>query len=1539
MTIKLTCGHEVADEHQTHYCSYIGLHDLLGQQAGQLRHPDERLFITTHQSVELWFQQIVFDLRRCIDAIDADNIGLAIWLMRRLYDVARLVVTTTQVLDRMAPTDFFVFRPMLNPASGHESIQFREIELLAGLRDPSYRDSLQARQLWTDRLEAHWQARSLQQAFGDTLARRGVALAEIYTVAPAVNPHADLFLLAEHLLDFDEAVNLWNAAHVSVAERAIGPSTAGTGLSGGVSYLSASAAAKGRLFPELWNVRMTLWKEQSQLRQQAHQQPQPAEPPPPQAPADDAFFHELVERQAARTPGAVAVVCADSRLSYAELNVRANQLARLLRAQGVGPESVVGICLERSVAVVVAVLGVLKAGGAYVPLDPSYPAERLAFMLGETQPRVLITQQALLDKLPATSAAVLCLDTEAALAQECGADLPRLVGPDNLAYIIYTSGSTGTPKGVMIEHKGLRSLAAFIPGCLPLRPESRVLQFASFSFDVAVWDMVLAFSVGATLVIAPEAARGPNPSLIRLLEEERVTVATLPPAVLEVLPAESFPALEAVVSTGEACTSALVARWSVGRRFFNGYGPTETTIGATVGVCTPGEERPSIGGPFANMQIHLLDANLEPVPAGEAGEIYIGGVGVARGYLSRPALSAERFVPDPFSSAPGARLYRTGDQARRRPDGELEFVGRIDSQVKLHGYRIELGEVEAALSEHPLVQQCAVALREAPSTGKRLVAYVVPAQQDAQEAQVERWERVGDQVYAGPAASDDPTLNFVGWNSSFTGQPIPEAEIRAVVEDTVARVRALGPRRILELGCGTGMLLFRLAPDCERYWASDLSAAALTSISQHLERLPQVTLLHRPAHDLSDVPEASYDLVLLNSVAQYFPSVSYLVQVLEGAVRVLRPGGKIFIGDVRNLSLLPALAAGIELRNAPAGITVAQLKQRAQRRVELDDELVLDPEFFTALAGQLPQICHIDIQFKRGLEHNEFTCFHYDAVLTVGGDAPALCAPERVLDWRSDRLSLDALRQELGAARPRSLVVTGVPNARLASAAHLLRALEESSDDSLVGEIDLADGLAGVEPEEVWAIEAELPYTVRLDYTAGDAGRFDIVLQRRGEPGVVGASCPAHRAESSGPLQRYAHEPLAPAPSAPRIAAELRRHLQERLPAHMVPSAVVLLDALPLTPSGKVDRAALPAPDRAGSGPAVQARNGLEAELVDLWETLLGMRPGVDDTFTGAGGNSLLAAQLAVEIAQSYGVELPLSSIGELTVEQLAALVEQPAPERTSPLVLLHSGETGVPIFLVHPVGGSVAAYRELVDYLDRGQTVYGLEAETAAAETAPVTIEALAQRYLAAIREVRPRGPYQVGGWSFGGLVASELAAQLQRAGEQVELLVLFDTWAPVPGNEMADYNDPAIPVTFFAKDLQRLAGRALQLASAQELRSLDEPARLEYLYDLARQANLVPAESGRAVIEQRLRSYQAHVWAVARYRPSAPLACPITLFQASHAPAGLTPRAALGWTELTSSTIVVEEVPGDHLTMFTPPNIQPLAQAFGECVQTMKS
>ena len=436
-------------------------------------------------------------------------------------------------------------------------------------------------------------------------------------------------------------------------------------------------------------------------------------------------LHHSFEQQAGRTPGAVAAVCGDQRWTYAQLNAHANQIARHLRGHGVAAETLAGIAMAPSPRRLAVLLGILKAGGGYVPLDPALPPARLAYMIDDTAMPVIVADTAAIPSLPPTTATIIDIDQrwpEITTAPTTNPHYP--VTPANTVYVIYTSGSTGHPKGVILEHAPVVNYLTGMISQWPLGPGDAVLQFASLNFDVSVLDMFAALCSGATLVLAARDTLHSPPRLAALMRHHNVTFACLPPAIVSLLTGQHLPALRVLISAGEALTPDLARHWlRPGLRFCNGYGPTEAAIGATLIELDATTLPPPIGRPMPNYTAYVLDPHLNPQPVGVTGELHIGGPTLARGYLNQPELTSQRFIPDPYSTDPAARLYKTGDLVRRQPDGTIHFLGRTDNQVKIRGLRIEPGEIETALTTHPAITAAHVKVTDDPTGHKQLTGY------------------------------------------------------------------------------------------------------------------------------------------------------------------------------------------------------------------------------------------------------------------------------------------------------------------------------------------------------------------------------------------------------------------------------------------------------------------------------------------------------------------------------------------------------------------------------------------------------------------------------------------------------------------------------------------------------------------------------------------------------------------------------------------------------------------------------------------------
>ncbi len=770
------------------------------------------------------------------------------------------------------------------------------------------------------------------------------------------------------------------------------------------------------------------------------------------------------------------------------------------------------------------------------------------------------------------------------------------------------------------------------------------------------------------------AVAAPSYGIAAQIRRHRVTHMQCTPSLLGLLlqdddARDAVSSLRQLLLGGEALPPTVVAR--LGSRMagtiHNMYGPTETTIWSTTTVVRA-DGPVTIGRPIANTTVCVVDHRLRPLPIGVAGELLIGGDGVARGYLGRPDLTAERFVT--IDGPGGGRFYRTGDRARWLPTGEVEFLGRLDEQIKIRGYRVEPGEIEAVLAGHPGVRASVVVPREGPTGDTRLVAYVAPRPggpaSDWEQATAE-WQTIWDQTYR-VAPPSDTDLDTTGWTSSLTGRAVPEHEMREWADTTAARiVSALPPPssrpRVLEIGCGTGMLVTRLAPLCAAYVGLDVSDEALVRLRSRLDRqgLRHVALERRAAHELSTLEAGLFDVIVLNSVAQYFPDAAYLERVLADAFARLTDGGALFVGDVRSLAHLPAAHATIELARSDPAARAADVQARVRERIATEGELVVDPRFFDAVVRPWPDAWVERAEVKSGRSANEMTLFRYDVVIRRG---------LRPSGWTSDEVPTVTATATCSLGWLTSLLdggtqvvrVTGVQNRRLVGAVAAATALAGSTG-KCVADIRAVGLVAtgGLEPDDVRSLCPG--YEVRIEFSPAALDRLDVLFWRRGE---AARQMPMRSRLVEGPASAYANRParhVAPRPERETLAASLRELVRRKLPVFMVPSDFVLVDALPLTPNGKIDRRALPAPDAPLPAPLALEPPGsdLERTIVDVFQALIGGRPvGVADNFFDAGANSLLMVQASMRLATTLGRPVPLVLMFQHpTARSLAATLAQ----------------------------------------------------------------------------------------------------------------------------------------------------------------------------------------------------------------------------------------------------------------------------------------
>lgn len=937
----------------------------------------------------------------------------------------------------------------------------------------------------------------------------------------------------------------------------------------------------------------------------------------------DLPISRLFEERVRHSPDAVAALFAgadgDRSLSYAGLNAAANRLARRLKALGVGPESRVAIAMEPSLVRLAAVLAVLKAGGAYVPLDPAFPRDLLHELVDDCAAAVVLTDAALAPTLAGCAAAhLLTLDGDLSVAAvESAEDLPEdpagAAGPEHAAYLIYTSGSTGRRKGVLVTHRSLRLLVEAQVDAFRIRAGGRVLQFASFSFDASVSEFFTALLAGATLCMAPREALLPSVEMLRLLARWRIDTVTLPPSVLARLPDGELPDLRTLVVAGEPCPADLAARWAPGRRFLNAYGPTETTVCATIAVVEPDGAKPPIGRPSGDSHVYLLDGDLNPVPAGVPGHLHVGGPGVSRGYAGRPGQTAAAFIPDPFAAEPGARLYRTGDLARFREDGSIEYLGRLDEQIKIRGIRIEPGEVEGVLRADPAVHEAAV-LPVGEGDAASLVAFVVPDHGRPAAKPQEWW----------PSIAEFFVYDELAYHAMTSDE-------RRNIAYRAAMAAMVPGRVVLEVGTGPEALLSRFCVEAgaRKVYAIEKLEDSFNRATARVRELgleDRITVIHGDATEVT-LPEPAE------------VCVSEIVGAIGGS-----EGSAVIMNGVR-----PLLAP--DARMIPPRSTTlygpVQLTDTLRQRLG-----------FGPLAGRYVHRIFEEIGYPfdlrlcvRGLDRSHllaeplpFEDFDYRGPVDPEYRYEGEFALTR--DGRFDGF-LVWLTLDTGGGEP--IDILDHEHCWLPvffPAFHPGRSV--AAGDRIVA----ACGAVLCEDR------------LHTDYYV------EGTLHRRGhEPAGFRHDSPHHaRVFRANPFHhaffRDGEVPLVE-PAAPALTDGLMARLRDRLPKAMVPSALLTLDRLPLTASGKLDRRAL-AQLAAGrklvaDEPLAPPRSVAEAAVARIWQEVLSLQSiGLQTNFFDQGGHSLLLLEVQDRLQRETGVQVEVTDLFKYpTVESLAARLHQ----------------------------------------------------------------------------------------------------------------------------------------------------------------------------------------------------------------------------------------------------------------------------------------
>jgi amino acid adenylation domain-containing protein len=1314
---------------------------------------------------------------------------------------------------------------------------------------------------------------------------------------------------------------------------------------------------------------------------------------------DGRLLHELVAGRAAQAPDRAAMRFAGRDLSYRELDLQANRLANLLATAGVRPGHVVGVLLERGFHLPVAELAVLKAGGAWLPLDPQYPAERLAYQLADADASLVLTTSDLATRLPDRITPIL-LDTDVLNSQPDTPPVTKL-SPEDVAYVIYTSGSTGKPKGVMVPHRAVVNFCVNLAELFSMNPSDRVLQFANPAFDVSVSDLFATFVAGATVVGAPRAILLDPGMLQTLMRDERITFGDIPPAMLRLLDPEPLADLRALFIGMEPFSPELVNQWSrPGREFHNGYGPTEVTITCVDYRC-PGEALtapPPIGRAMANHRAYVLDKQLRPVPIGVPGELYVAGAGLAHGYLGRTDLTAEKFVPDPYGQDPGARMYATGDLARWRSDGNLEFLGRVDRQVKIRGLRIELGEIEHAVNTYPGVRQCAVTVRDPGKPEAYLAAYVVPApgrDLDGDKLRDYLADRLplhmipvvrslAELPLTAVGKLDEARLPAPAPKTAGYAPPATDAERRLaemwreLLKTDAAQIGIHDNFFILGGNSLQAIQLITLIRDAFNITLNprDLfTYPVLGRLAAQIDQLqePQADKARRGPDRIAPAPRGP------NLPCSYQQEGLWLLSHLDPA------------SSVYHLPLAIRIHGGLDVGALQQALAVL-VRRHESLRTRFDDAdglpfQVIDaapaawPLPVTRLSGGDSVAEWVNKEARRPFDLHAGPLFRVSVVRVAPDEHVLLMVLHHIV---ADGRSVAVLAGELSRVYEAALsgTVAVLPEVALQPADHAVWQRRRSADSDLDLQLDYwraaLDGLQEVEfpgdrprpaqPASAGAVltrrlPGELTLAVRKLAGSGQASLlavllagFLVVLRRyTGQQDLTVGSVFSGRTrpELEQLVGCFANVlVLRTSVSGDPSFRELVRRCDNTVlgaTAHQDVPFGLVVDALrPELIPGRNPLFQIGFSLQTGATAEAEFRLGeTRIEQIDM----VGERARSDLAIAvtdNPDGTLDVTVEHSTELFDSARIERLIShfstalSDGATTpdahVDVLDPLSEAESVEdawrpggiadvRLSMSVLVPIKPDGArpPLFFVHAVGGSVTPYAALASLLDADQPFYGLEHPGLHVDTATWRIPELAASYLTAIREVQPVGPFHLGGWSFGGAVALEMACQLRADGEEVALVVVLDAGLPTAAYEP----DQAELLSWFVDDIAGLASSDLPATDLTALRQLPASQQVDVVLAALESADLA-SEADREELRNRIQVFSANSRAF--------LACEprrydgrLVLLSAADEPDDDVER----WHALAPGDFEHHVVPGNHYTLLQPPNLSAVAQAVAQAVR----
>jgi amino acid adenylation domain-containing protein len=1113
-------------------------------------------------------------------------------------------------------------------------------------------------------------------------------------------------------------------------------------------------------------------------------------------------IHQLFEEQVRKTPNQIAIIYENVSISYQELNKLSNQLAHYLVANyGLITNDLVAICLDRSQYVVIAILAILKTGAAYVPIDLDYPNDRIKYILSNTRAKLLITNNIYFNRFNQLcdhiDVKVVAINNNlGTLTQYLDTDLSYVSSQQNLAYVIYTSGTTGTPKGVMINHRSVVNLIKNIIDIHGLSKYKLVGCYSNFVFDAFVYELFPGLCCGCTIFIVPTQTRHDIQQLANYYQKNGITTSFIPTALMNhFIQLAGETKLKIIYTGGDTLNlSSIATRVKPSYQIINEYGVTEATVCSTYFNVKDifSKQKCCIGSPIDNVECMVLNEQQLPVPIGAIGELFIGGSGLAKGYLNLPKLTKEKFVKYKIGSLT-KRFYKTGDLVKLLSNGMLEYHRRNDSQVKIRGFRIELGEIKSVIDNYPGVKQSAVVvIEENNDKHQSIVGYYVK-EMSLQDKDISNylnnWQQIYDLNYD-DMDSVNYKYNFTGWKSSYTHKNIAQIEMLAWLHDTIDKIRHLKPKHILEIGCGTGLIMFNILEYCQKYYATDFSQQSINNINYIINKNNYTDKVITKQYAANEIPYNNigmvYDTVIVNSVIQYFPTLDYLEEILIRIIENITPQGKIFLGDIRDYRLIDVFHHSI-IKFKQTHTSIGEVCYMVTK----EKELLVSPGYFIGLKNRNSNIKIVEILPKFFDYNNEISIYRYDVVLHIDKtDSKSKLIKVSYSKFLNNNFNTQT-NQIMANNALDDTVYFRYPNKRIIHHYHEYAQL--TNIETNLNYIQYSTILSI--NELITSLESD-NYNAKIMVDAIDPLSLIIIASK--EKSLDLNNIVVEYLENSVKVTKIANNPLF---NIEKINEQknnlLLEYLKQKLPEYMVPSHLILVNEIPLTLNGKLDKKSLPRPMyRNYSLNYIAPRNEWELHLSNIFHNILGRESFISifDNFFEIGGNSILAIQLVLNINKTFGTNLKLSDVFvNSTIENLSNILQKIKHEfQLLTCLHLNISHGKKNIFMIHPASSGVEVYTKLAQILSLQYNCYGVDNYNLHNNDKIINLNQLANKYLLSIKDCQKNAglKYQdiiLLGWSLGGQIALEISAILEQQGIYGIKLVLLD--AIVPNKIVVDY------------------------------------------------------------------------------------------------------------------------------------------------------